>query len=234
LLPEARVRIAILSDIHGNLLALEAVLADIDSQSPDQIWCGGDVALFGPWASECIERVRAAGWPTVRGNTDIWITGDPQAASSDDLRREILALAEAHAISDSDVEWLLGLPLGHSGPGSILLVHATPQSPFDAPMPNAPAADFAPYQNSANIVVYGHVHRAFVRRLAAGTLVANPGSVGLPMDSELASYLLVDQDGPEFVLRHRRVVFDRAAAAAEARRLGGPIGARFGAAMEGA
>lgn len=227
-------RIAILSDIHGNLPALEAVLRDIAQQSPDEVWCGGDIAFFGPWASECIERVRAAGWPTVRGNTDVWITGDPQGLTEEKDRRHIIRLAEAHAPSGSDVEWLLDLPLGHSGPGSILLVHASPQSPFDAPMPDAPTADFSIYLDSADVVVYGHVHRAFVRRLTDGTLVANTGSVGLPMDGETASYLLVDRDGPDFLFRHRRVAFDRGAALKEARRIGGPIGERFVEAMTSA
>jgi predicted phosphodiesterase len=221
------VRIAILSDIHGNLPALEAVLADADTLSPDELWCGGDIGFFGPWASECIARVRAAGWPTVRGNTDVWITGDPQAVAEEDDRDSMRRLAEAHAISDSDVEWLLSLPLGHSGPGSLLLVHAAPTSPFEAPLPNAPAAEFSIYRDKANVVVYGHVHRAFVRRLADGTLVCNTGSVGLPMDGTTASYLVVDRDGPDLLLRHRRVAFDRVAALAGARRAGGLIEERF-------
>jgi predicted phosphodiesterase len=220
------VRIAIVSDIHGNLPALEAVIADIDKHSPDEIWCGGDLGWAGPWASECIERVRSAGWPTVRGNADVWITGDPQAVP-DEHRHYMQAMARAHAIARRDVEWLLGLPLGHSGPGSMLLVHATPQTAFDAPMPDAPAADFSGYLDVANVVVYGHVHRAFVRRLVDGTIVCNTGSVGLPMDGDSATYLLVDRDGPEFTLRHRRVDYDRQAAVAEAQLIGPPIGPHF-------
>jgi predicted phosphodiesterase len=224
-------RIAVLSDIHGNLPAFEAVLADLDAHSPDQIWCGGDMAWAGLWASQCIERVRSAGWPTVRGNTDVWVTGDPQATASEQERSEIETMARAHAITDDDARWLVSLPIGHSGPGSILLVHATPQSPFDAPMPDAPAADFAVYEDAAALVVYGHVHRAFVRRLARGTVVCNTGSIGLPMDGETACYLLIDQDGPEITLRHRRVAFDRGAVMDEARRVGGPIGERVLEAM---
>jgi predicted phosphodiesterase len=221
------VRIAILSDVHGNLPALEAVMSDIEAQSPDEVWCGGDLAFFGPWAAECIETIRGTGWPTVRGNTDVWITGDPQGLTDEAQRDYMTAMAHAHAISSADASWLLELPLGHSGPGSILLVHAGPDSPFDAPMPDAPAADFSIYLDKASVVVYGHVHRAFARRLSEGTLVCNPGSVGLPSDGTTASYLLVDTDGPEFLLRHRRVAFDRAAAAERARGVGGPIGEHF-------
>jgi predicted phosphodiesterase len=213
------VRIAIISDIHGNLMALDSVMTDIEGQEVDEIWCGGDIAWGGPWPSECIERVRSAGWPTVRGNTDVWVTGDPQTFTAEEDRLEFKRLADAHAIGSDDALWLLNLPLGHSGRGSMLLVHGTPESPFVGPMPDAPAAEFAPYQGRAGIVVYGHVHRAFLRRLADGTLVCNTGSVGLPMDDTTACYLIVDHDGPEWTLRHRRVPFDRRAVLAEAKRM---------------
>jgi putative phosphoesterase len=216
-------RIAVVSDIHGNLLALDAVMTDVEAQAPDEIWCGGDLAWGGPWASECIARVRDAGWPTVRGNTDVWITGDPQTVEGAAERNEMESVAEAHAISKEDAAWLLNLPLGHSGAGSILLVHGTPQSPFEAPQPDAPAAEFAPYLGEAAIVVYGHVHQAFVRRLSDGTIVCNPGSVAFPEDGDTASYLLIDLEGPEWVLRIRRVPFDRRGSIAQARTLGGPV-----------
>ncbi len=220
-------RIAILSDIHGNLPALEAVRADIESQAPDEIWCGGDLAWGGPWGRDCIAAVREAGWPTIRGNTDVWITGDIQGVESPEERAESEAFARAHDIGEEDARWLIRLPLGHSGPGSILLVHGTPQTPFDAPMPDAPPSEFAPYENAATLIVYAHVHRAFVRRLADGTIVCNTGSVGMPMDGETASYALIDRRGPDLTLTHRRVPFDRAAALERGRSLGGPIGAYF-------
>jgi predicted phosphodiesterase len=220
-------RIAIVSDIHGNLPALEAVGRDLDDQSPDEVWCGGDVAWGGPWGSECVAWVRGAGWPTVRGNTDVWVTGDAQGVPTPDGRAEVEEMAAAHDIPAADARWLARLPLGHAGPGSLLLVHGTPETPFDAPMPDAAPADFASYENQAALVVYGHVHRAFVRRLVGGTIVANTGSVGMPMDGELASYLLVERHGPELTVIHRRVPFDRRAGIARARALGGPVGERF-------
>jgi putative phosphoesterase len=212
-------RIAIMSDIHGNLIALDAVMTDIESQSVDEIWCGGDIAWGGPWPNECIARVREAGWPTIRGNTDVWITGDPQTLSGAEERRELEKLAAAHGIDQDDANWLLNLPLGHSGAGSILLVHGTPESPFEGPMPDAPAAEFTPYEGQANVVVYGHVHHAFVRRLADRTVVCNTGSVGLPLDGPTASYLIVDHGGADWTLRHRRVPFDRRAVLAQTKRM---------------
>lgn len=220
-------RLAVVSDIHGNLMALDAIVTDLDSQGVDEVWCGGDIGWAGPWASECITRVRGYGWKTVRGNADVWITGDPQTIEDPAERERFERTAEAHAISPDDAKWLLGLPLGVTGPGSLLLVHGTPESPFTAPQPDAPASEFAPYEDQAALVIYGHVHKAFVRRLGDGTLVANPGSVGLPMDGETASYLIVDATGPEIILRHRRVGFDRRAGIAQAKTMGGPVGELF-------
>lgn len=220
-------RIAIVSDIHGNLMALDAVMTDLERQAPDQVWCGGDIAFGGPWPNECIERVRTGGWTTVKGNTDVWVTGDPQTIDDPDRRADLQALAGAHGISDDDADWLMHLPVGHSGPGSTLLVHGTPESPFTAPTPDDPADRFACYAGKAQIVIYGHVHVAFVRRLTDGTIVCNPGSVGMPKDGDRASYLLIDLEGPEFVLRHRRVLFDRRAAIAQAKVLGSPLGDFF-------
>jgi predicted phosphodiesterase len=221
------VRVAIVSDIHGNLLALDAVVTDIEKQSPDEIWCGGDLAWGGPWASECIQRVREAGWVTVKGNTDIWIAGDPQTITSEEDRELHRQLAAQHNISKDDATWLVNLPLGHSAPGSILMVHGTPQSPFEGPEPDAKAAEFAPYQDQAKTVIFGHVHQAYTRRLADGTLVCNTGSVGFPADGETACYLVMDLEGPEVALKHRRVEFDRRAVIAEARRTPAPLGPRI-------
>ncbi|HVF53433.1 MAG TPA: metallophosphoesterase family protein [Actinomycetota bacterium] len=216
-------RIAVVSDIHGNLIALDAVMTDLESQSPDQVWCGGDLGWGGPWATDCIDRVRAAGWPVVKGNTDVWLTGDPQTIEGEEARAHAEAMAAAHNISQDHATWLAGLPLGHAGPGSMLLVHGTPSSPFTAPGPNSPAGDFAPYEGAASLVVYGHVHEGFIRKLADGTVVCNAGSVGLPKDGATACYLVIDHAGAEWTIRHRRVSFDRRAVVAQARQMGDPI-----------
>jgi predicted phosphodiesterase len=227
------VRIAVVSDIHGNLRALEAVMKDVEHQSPDQIWCGGDLGWLGPRATECIELVRGAGWPTVKGNTDVWITGDPQTIEDEDARAETMAMAKAHAIDQDAARWLAGLPLGHSAPGSILMVHGTPDSPFTAPFPDSPPAEFAAYEGRAGLVLFGHVHLPFVRRLADGTVVANPGSVGLPVEGTDASYMVVDQHGPHWTIQHHHVEYDVEEVLAEARSFGGPAGERFCALLAG-
>jgi predicted phosphodiesterase len=219
-------RIAIISDIHGNLMALDAALTDIEGTGADEIWCGGDIAWGGPWPKECIDRVREVCNVAIKGNTDIWVTGDPQGVP-DSGREEHRAMAAAHGISDEDSRWLLNLPLGHAGQGSLLLVHGTPRTPFDAPEPAAPTAAFAAYQGQAQIVVYAHIHIAFIRRLADGTIVCNTGSVGMPGDGKAATYLLLESVGPDWALTHRRVEYDRRAAVAQARRMDKPLGPYF-------
>jgi predicted phosphodiesterase len=208
-------------------------MTDIDAQSPDQIWCGGDIAWGGPWAGECIARVREAGWPTVKGNTDVWITGDPQTVDDAADRSRLMELAEAHHLSDDDRRWLTNLPVGHTGVSGMLLVHASPDSLFDAPGPRGAPAEFARYEGRAQIIVYAHVHEAFVRRVGDATIVANTGAVGFPMDARTASYLLVDIDAPNVTFTHRRVEFDRRAGIAQARAMGGPLGEYFIATIGG-
>lgn len=220
-------RIAVLSDIHGNLTALEAVMKDVDQRSPDQIWCGGDLGWLGPRANECISCVREAGWPTVKGNTDVWIAGDPQTVEGDETRRKHQEIAAQHGISDDDARWLVALPLGHTAPGSVLMVHGTPDTPFAAPFPEEPPAAFAPYEGKAALVIFGHVHVPFVRQLSGGTVVANPGSVGLPADGVMASYMLLDQQGADWTIRHRHVEFDVGSVIDQARAFGGAAGERF-------
>lgn len=220
-------RIAVVSDIHGNLMALDAVMTDLEKQAPDVVWCGGDLGWGGPWASECIARVREAGWTTVKGNTDVWIAGDPQTITDPEDRRLHQELAAIHDISDDDAAWLTQLPLGYTPAGSVLLVHGTPQSPFEAPMPDAPPSEFAPYEDQAQVVVFGHVHHAYSRRLAGGTIVVNAGSVGMPQDGPTACYLIIDRSGPEITWRHRRVEFDRRAVIAQAKREPEPLRTRI-------
>lgn len=208
-------RIAIISDIHGNLTALDAVLADLRRQKPDLIFHGGDLVFGGCDAAGVIDCVAQERWPGVLGNTDemLW-TSEARPAleeSAPKLRPlfrmmfEVSAPATRALIGESRLAWLQRLPaeLRHE---NLALVHASPASLWRAPMDTAEDAELeSAYSGlNASIVVYCHIHRPFVRR--AGNMTAcNCGSVGAPYDGDpRASYLLIDDGKPAV----RRVEYD--------------------------
>ena len=210
-------RIAILSDIHGNLTAFDAVLVDLKSVSPDLVVHGGDLALGGSRPAEVVDRVREAGWPGVVGNTDeiLWDQSaradlEQRAPKLRNLFHEIFDLrvpATVAMLREEQISWLRELPKIWRAPdGGIALVHASPDSLWRAPGADGEDAElrqtYAPL--GCRIVVYGHIHRPFVRAMP-GLTVANSGSVGMPFDGDpRASYLVID-DGVAAV---RRVEYD--------------------------
>jgi putative phosphoesterase len=194
-------RIAILSDIHGNLSALEAVIGDLERQRPDLVVHGGDLVTRGTRPAEVLDVVRRQGWPGVLGNTDalLWRTGAMRRSE------QMTADATAELLGTERVQWLQQLPLLWQQ-DSLLLLHATPDDLNRAPRLDAPDEDLERQYGSqgATLVVYGHIHRPGVRPLPGFTL-ANSGSVGQPYDGDWrASYLLVEDGRVEV----RRVAYD--------------------------
>ena len=207
-------RIAILSDVHGNLTALEAVLADLRVISPDLVLHGGDLAEGGPRPCEVLDRIRELGWPGVLGNTDELLFRPESltefAARAPKLAPMLAAIEEMgaaakQALGVERLAWLRALPpVQQHGP--VALLHASPGDLWRAPMPDAPDEELAAAYSSLGrpITVYGHIHRPFVRAVG-GITVANSGSVGLPYDGDQrASYLLVDGESATI----RRVAYD--------------------------
>jgi len=217
--------IAVISDIHGNLKALEAVLEDLDRLMPAQIICAGDLALGGPHPAECVELIRRRGFPTVRGNTDEWLTATPKHAA------DAVGWASAQ-LSDADRRYLAGLPFLWRGPhpaGDLVVVHATPWSISDVVRPDAPESLAARVlaEAGAAAVVYGHIHIAYIREVA-GKVLVNPGSVGLPFDGDQrASYAVLDAAGGRWLAAIRRVGYDVAAVLDASRRSPNPDRERF-------
>lgn len=207
-------RIAIVSDIHGNLTALEAVLEDLRRSSPDVVLHGGDLAANGAHPAEVVDRIRDLGWPGVRGNTDemLW---DPEELSKVATRlpklQNILATLEEMTsttcawLGEDRIRWLQTLPyLQREGP--VALVHASPNDLWRAPLPSADDAELQSVYGSleAPIAVYGHIHRPYVRQLA-GITIANTGSISLSYDGDSrASYLILDEANVTI----RRVEYD--------------------------
>ncbi|HTA32032.1 MAG TPA: metallophosphoesterase family protein [Solirubrobacteraceae bacterium] len=208
-------RLAVVSDVHGNLAAFEAVVADIQRRAPDLVLHGGDLALMGAQPAQVIDRVRELGWPGVVGNTDevLWRPEErPRQERLASALRTLLRLifneyapATAALLGEERVRWLRGLP-AEQRIEDLALVHAAPGELWRAPMPDAEeqelTAVYAPL--GASTAVYGHIHRPFTRTLTKMT-VANSGSVGMPWDGDpRASYLLIENGRPELV----RVEYD--------------------------
>lgn len=207
-------RIAIISDIHDNLTAFEAVLADLREASPDLVLHGGDLVSGGSSPAEVVDRVRDLGWWGVFGNTDEAIarpeTLDEFAAQSPapgslwDAVREMTAFTR-EALGKERIAWLAALPRVVIHP-PVALVHAGPASAWRSPLADATDAElesvYLPLGQA--IAVYGHIHRPFVRAVA-GVTVINTGSVSQSFDGDpCASYLLIDDGTPKI----RRVEYD--------------------------
>jgi len=221
-------RVAIVSDLHGNRRAFEAVLDDLQQVAPDVILHGGDLAAGGAHPEDIIDQVRSLGWPGVRGNTDemLWSPESlaEYAAANPKIERLLAMVQETipptlASIGEERLRWLEGLPAMHSQEG-FSLVHASPNDLWRAPMANARDEELQTTYASlgAPIVVYGHIHCPYVRRLDRMTVV-NTGSVSQSYDGDRrASYLLMDGES----MAIRRVDYDVESEARELSRSGLP------------
>jgi diadenosine tetraphosphatase ApaH/serine/threonine PP2A family protein phosphatase len=230
------VTFAIVSDIHGNLTALDAVIRDLESRGISDVVQGGDLALIGARPAEVVDRVRELGWPGVVGNTDelLWSPEEAQRhlGAAPRLQSLLALLLEEYGPATRDLlgeerlRWLRELPAEHRRDGALVL-HAAPGNLWRAPMADADDGELVETYGAlgARLVVYGHIHRPFVRRLE-GIVVANSGSVGLPWDGDpRASYLLVTDDLVEIA----RVAYDVEREVAALLRSGYPEGERIAA-----
>jgi putative phosphoesterase len=207
-------RVAIISDVHGNVTALDAVVSDLKQQKPDLVFHGGDLATAGCNPAEVIDCIQAAGWAGVLGNTDemLWDDSGIRAmeAAAPNLKTLLTTLAEfsdatTKMIGESRLNWLRQLPpeLRHE---DMLLLHASPGNVWKAPMDTADDATLSETYSGLNakIVVYCHIHRPFIQKIEAMT-ICNSGSVGSPYDGDpRASYLMIEDGRPSI----RRVEYD--------------------------
>ena len=207
-------RIAVVSDIHGNRTAFAAVLADLRHTAPDLIFHGGDLAQGGSHPAEIIDQIRSLGWRGVQGNTDevFWtLDGLHELIARQPKLQSLLSIIEAQvaanraSLGEGRIAWLQSLPRRHSYE-KLTIVHASPDSLWQSPMLEASNTEletvYAPL--NSKIVVYGHIHRSYVRKLP-GFTVANSGSVSLSYDGDPRSaYLLIDDENVTI----RRVEYD--------------------------
>jgi predicted phosphodiesterase len=176
-------RIGLIADIHGNLLALETVLAELRYEHVDRIVCLGDIAALGPQPSKCLTRIRNLDCATVLGNTDEWLLSGAPAGTSLPVA-ELTAWA-AERLSAADRAYLSGLPLSADLPlrdgGTLWVCHGSPRSNEDIIVAMTTDAELAAMfdDRTTDIMAGGHTHVQLVRAYRGGRIV-NPGSVGLP------------------------------------------------------
>jgi putative phosphoesterase len=217
-------RLALIADIHANLVALEAVLADLEGQGADQIVCLGDVAATGPQPRGVLERLQELNCPVVMGNADAWLL-DPQEYRGDDPEyRKIYELDQwaASQLSDGDRDFLrtfhATVTVQADEQAWLLCFHGSPLSNTDLITSDTPAAQLERYQagRDARLLAGGHTHTQMLRRCGEYTWI-NPGSVGLchefRSDGQAhnvprAEYALVDWQARAAAVTFRRVALD--------------------------
>ena len=221
-------RIAVISDMHGNSLAFETVLADVKQQSIDQIVCLGDAIQGGPQPSEVVQNLRALNCPVVMGNADAWLlsgeeTGD-EGIPPERLRKmgeiRLWSLAQ---LGEEDKAFIsrfqptvtvqLGIGIG------LLCFHGSPTSFDDIILPHAPKDVFEKYLGaySDSILTGGHTHAQQIRR-NGDLFFFNPGSVGFAYshyqaDGQFqadpwAEYAILAVENGQTSLEFRRLPFD--------------------------
>jgi diadenosine tetraphosphatase ApaH/serine/threonine PP2A family protein phosphatase len=197
---------AVLYDIHGNRVALEAVLAEAEELGATSYLLGGDYATFGPWPRETVERLD--GLQTVariRGNVERWLREEPEVPES---KRPLVTTAldvARDALGAELVEHLYGLPERVELEG-LLVCHGSPLSDIESFAPEAqPDEERLLVGAAQRTILFGHSHVQFRRPGPNGTELVNPGSVGAPLDGDPRAGWAVLQDGE---IAFRRTDYD--------------------------
>lgn len=236
-------RIAVISDVHGNLGALDAVLADIERRGVDLAVNLGDL-LSGPLRPcETADRLIALGWPTIAGNHERQVLTEPP---------ERMSASDCHAVAEirpDQREWLRSLPPTWRLNEEVLLVHGTPRSDLECFIETVDEHGMRPAHGDeaaqragdtdARVILCGHTHVPRSLRLADGRLIVNPGSVGLQAyagehpyphrvetGSPQARYAIVERANDEWSAQLLTVGYDWDAEAERALRNGRPDWAR--------
>lgn len=225
---------ALISDIHGNFTALQAVLADIEKRSIERIYCLGDLVGYGPRPNEVIHLIREKNISTVLGNYDDGVGFDRFFCGCDYPTEEEQLLGAKSlkwtkkAISKENKAFLKGLPPEVSikaGGVAILLFHGSPQAinqylPADTPVE---VLQKVSRERAETLLCFGHTHIPYTRQVE-DKLFVNAGSVGRPKDGDFrACYALVTlEEGQEIQVEFVRVLYDVEKTAGEIEEIGLP------------
>lgn len=192
--------VVVISDVHANLVALDAVLDDIDDSPP--VVCAGDVVGYNPWSAACIQRLRERDVATISGNHDRMLTSGRNFGANPMAQAGIRHARDA--CSEDELAWLENLPIERTEfDGRLKLVHGHPDAPDRYTYPE----DFGPHLlGEEDVLVLGHTHVQHAETFDEGVVV-NPGSVGQPRDRDpAAAYAVLDLDSLDVDLR--RVEYD--------------------------
>jgi diadenosine tetraphosphatase ApaH/serine/threonine PP2A family protein phosphatase len=231
-------QVAVLSDIHANRHALEAVLEDVDTSDATELWCLGDVVGYGADPNDCVRLVRERAALCLAGNHDLAVTG---ALSLEDFSRGAALAARwtQEVIEPEPLAWLSGLRASGERAG-LALYHGSPRDPVWEYVLSALLADLCLDATPAEVTLIGHSHVALAfhreegrgatgearrsddvpQALAGRRWLLNPGSVGQPRDGDpRAAWLLLDLEAGTAAWRRTAYDVDGAAAAIRAARL---------------
>lgn len=218
-------KIGIVSDVHGNLPALEAVLADIPPV--ERIVCLGDVVGYNPWPAACVARIREVADLCIQGNHDRNVER-PEEYAHNEMAMAGLEYAQRE-LDEEQLQWLGDLPKRSTiADDRVRLVHSHPDPaklgryvrPRDFPR-------MRPYLDEFDAIALGHTHVQHRAHMDGKTIV-NPGSVGQPRDGDArAAYAVLDTEDTSFQLRRVKYDIDRVIAEVEASEFPPKTGARL-------
>ena len=215
-------KFAVISDIHGNMFALDAVLEDIKLHNVDKIFCLGDLAMAGPEPNKTIDYIKNQDWTIIQGNTDYMIVN-----FSEDLFQKVASNAPIMAnalkydvkeITAENVEYLKNLPAQKSielDGVKILLVHGSPRKNDENIFPDLSMKKIEEIvENVAESVIFcGHTHIPCGYQTNSKKTIVNVGSVGRPFtENPQACYVLAEAVNGQLLVEHHMVNYDKVSA----------------------
>lgn len=229
-------KVAVFSDVHGNLYALEAILKDIDSRSAELVFCGGDLVGYGAFPNEVIEFLRQRRIPAVMGNYDEGIGHDLDecgCAYKDEISKALGKRSIAwtrQAVTSENKRYLRGLLQRISFTvfnKKILLVHGSPRKINEYLFENRPQPSLLRLfeHEMADVIICGHTHLPYVKKMAGEKfMLINSGSAGKPRDGDpRAGYVMVNFESDRVKAEIIRVPYDVEAMAKAVEKSGLPV-----------